>query len=331
MQPVPEQSSDAVVAGPEVAVATARLGIVILTWNGRSDTLACLGSLVPQLGAGDRIHLVDNASEDETEAAVRAQFPAVDVTQNGANRGFAGGNNPGLRRALDGGADWVLLLNNDTVVPDGALAALRARAMHADPAVGVLQPLLVRADEPTRIDSAGHELGWLPSVRDRLVGGSTAAVSNDAVEVFGACGAAALIRRTALQRAGLLDDGLFVLFEDVDLMFRIRTAGFTVELVPSIRIRHRRGVSTGPRSPRRRFWAQRNIVALALRWWPSSALCIAAPLLLLRAARALQLGALHGAGRCLPLWWTSLRVRSANRSAMRRYGVDAWFGRRSID
>jgi GT2 family glycosyltransferase len=314
----------------QVALPGVRLGIVVLTWNGRDDTLACLRSLLPQLGAGDRVEVVDNGSADGTEQAVRAAFPQVGFTQNGANLGFAGGNNPGLRRALAGGADWVLLLNNDTLVPERALDALRRAAREAAPEVGVLQPLLVRAEDPRRVDSAGHELGRLPGVRDLAAGRPVADLPDAAVEVFGACGAAALLRRGALEAAGLLDEELFVLFEDVDLMFRIRAAGLGVQLLPAVRIHHRRGVSGAPRSPRRRFWAQRNIVALALRWWPWPALLLAAPLLTCRAALALWLGARHGAGPSLPLWRSALRARRLARRAMRRYRVDVWFGRRPL-
>ena len=108
----------------------------------------------------------DNGSHDGTEAAITSRHPWVDFIQNGANLGFAGGNNSGLRSALDRGFEWVLLLNNDTTVPHGALAALMAHAA-ARQEVGAFQPLTVQADDPERIDSAGQrccgaQAAWTP-------------------------------------------------------------------------------------------------------------------------------------------------------------------------
>ena len=131
-----------------------RLAVVILTWNGREDTLECLDALRGQIGGDDAVIVCDNGSQDN-EAAIRSRHPWVDLIQNGANLGFAGGNDSGLRSALHRGFEWILVLNNDTSVPPGALGALLAHAS-SRPAVGAFQPLTVRADDPGRIDSAGR-------------------------------------------------------------------------------------------------------------------------------------------------------------------------------
>jgi GT2 family glycosyltransferase len=328
--------SDRAMAGSAVAersappVALPRLAVVVLTWNGCADTLACLAALVPQLAPDDLAIVVDNGSHDGTEAAVRARFPDVRYVQNGANLGFAGGNNRGLDVALAELAPWILLLNSDACLAPGALAALRARAQASPPHVGVWQALLLRAAEPERIDSAGHALSWLPGARELLAGAPADAAGREPREIFGACAAAALLRREALLAAGLLDEALFVLLEDVDLMFRIRAAGFTAWLAPEARVLHRRGVSggRGDRAARRRrkFWLQRNAVTLALRYWPTPALLLAAPVLAWRALQALVCGVRAGAGRCWPLWSDALRTRRETRARQRNAGVDRWFG-----
>jgi GT2 family glycosyltransferase len=312
----------------------ARLAVVVLTWNGRDDTLACLESLRASLGPGDAAIVADNGSSDGTEAAVRAAHPWAEFLQNGANLGYAGGNNAGLRRALDRGFAWVLLLNNDTIVPPGAVAALLDYAA-TRPGTAAFQPLLVRAAHPATVDSAGHVVFRVPGASDALMGRPVAEAPREPVEVFGACAAAALLRADALRRAGLLDPAFFVLLEDVDLMFRLQCGGGAVELVPSVRVHHKRGVSGGAHGGaaalRRRFWLRRNSVALALRWWPLRWLALAAPVLLLRAAQALLLARRLPGESCLPLWRTSRAARRRNRRAMRARGLDRWFAVRPRD
>ncbi len=298
--------------------------MVVLTWNGREDTLRCLEGVVPQLGTADRIHLVDNASTDGTLEVVEQRFPDVARLRNPSNLGFAGGNNPGLDAALAAGADWVLVLNNDTIVAPGTLDGLRTAAATAPPTCGVLQPLLVRADDPRRVDSAGHELLARPGVRDLAAGLPVADLAGGPVEVFGACAAAALCRADALRQVGGFDEDLFVLFEDVDLMFRLRAAGWSVLLLPSIHVRHARGVSGRDARAARRLWVQRNLLAIALRYWPTGALLRDAPRLCYRAVVALRLDG----RRALRLWRRAWRERARNRAALRAGGVDRFFGDR---
>jgi hypothetical protein len=307
-----------------------RLAVVVLTWNGRDDTLACLASLRGEIGPDDSVIVCDNGSQDGTEEAVRAAHPWAEFLQNGGNLGYAGGNNTGLRRALERGFAWILLLNNDTIVPPGALAAL-LRVAENRPAAGAFQPLLVRASDPDTIDSAGHVIFRCPGAIDALIGHPVADAGSDPTPVFGACGAAALLRAAALAKAGLFDEGFFVLVEDVDLMFRIRLAGYDVLLVPSVHVLHKRGISGRRQRPaaarRRRYWLQRNIIALGLRYWPARYLVLAAPLLALRVVQAAILGPLI-AERCLPLWSRSLAMRRDARAKMRGLGLDAWFSAR---
>lgn len=308
--------------------AARRLAIVILTWNGREDTLACLASLRDAIGPGDAVIVCDNGSADGTEAAVRAAHPWVRYVQNGANVGYAAGNNPGLRIALDEGHAWVLLLNNDTTVPAGALDALVAYG-DAHPGVGAIQPLLVRASDPGTVDGAGHVIFRCPGAVDALSGRPVAEAPREPTPVFGACGAAALLRADALRRAGPLDEDYFVLNEDVDLMFRIRLAGYDVHLVPAVRIPHARGISGGGATTRskllRRFWIQRNNVAMGLRYWPLRHLLLASPLLAGRVAQAFVLSIVLPGQRFAGVWRRSLAIRRRARPKMVERGLDRWF------
>src|ERR1700690_1550925 len=100
-----------------------KLSVVILNWNGKRETIACIESLQKQEASFD-IVMVDNGSEDNSPAAISKRFPTVTILETGQNLGYAGGNNVGIEVALRQGADLVLLLNNDTVVEPHFIAAL---------------------------------------------------------------------------------------------------------------------------------------------------------------------------------------------------------------
>lgn len=283
------------------------LAVVVLTWNGREDTLACLAGLeaagFPR--AGDAVVVVDNGSGDGTLEAVAERFPWAERIQNGANLGFAGGNDVGLKWALERDYPFVLLLNNDTEVEGGGLERL-LEALE-DPSVGVVQPLLTSFSDPSRIDSAGIELFSLPGARDMHIGQPVGKISKEPREVFGCCAAAALYRAEALKRSGLLDEDFFVLLEDVDLAFRIRLAGYRALLVPMARVRHKRGISAqGRLSGEKKYLLHRNILALALRYWPARYLLQYAPFLLKGFLWGLSKALRTGRGRA----WAALMARS---------------------
>ena len=312
-----------------------RLAVVVLSWEGREDTLRCLEALRPELGPGDAAIVCDNGSTDGTAGAVAAAHPWAEVIRNGANLGFAGGNEPGMRRALDRGFEWVMLLNNDARPEKGALAALLAFAeSRAD--AGAFQPLLLSEADPSRVDSLGIRISTGPGARDDGMGSPASEAPTAPREVFGACAAAALYRAEALRAVGLLDNDLFVLFEDVDLAFRLQAAGFGAWLVPAARVLHRRGVSGGaPGTPGgaprrvsriRAHFLRRNFVAIVIRWWPASTLLHATPRLLVHAIRALASGpgVPVAAPSCLSLWRRALAARMANRRALAARGVDRW-------
>jgi len=305
-----------------------RLAVVVLAWNCRIDALRCLDRLRPECRPGDAVILVDNGSADGTADAVAARHPWAEVVRNRANLGFAAGCNAGLRIALDRGFPFVLLLNPDAFPETGTLDLL-VEHLRRNPRVGAVQPLLVRADDPRTIDGSGQELTRCLGARDAGMGRPVAEAPGRAGPVFGACAAAAALRSDALREAGLLDEGFFLLLEDMDLMFRLRMAGWEVHLLPAARVHHRRGISAGPTpglpDRRRRFLLHRNTLALALRYAPAGRMLRRAPDLALRAAKAALLATGQRDARCLPLWLASLRRRPGARRAMAERGVDRWF------
>ncbi len=217
-----------------------RVAIIVLTYNGLADTLACLASLeeLDYPYERYRVVVVDNASHDGTPAAVRAAFPDVVVIENGANLGFAAGNNVGLRYALAQGYDYALLLNNDTEAAPDMLTEL-VTAAEADPCAGAVGPIIYYHAAPTRVWSAGGWIDWERGI-SRMEGevedrGQFTATR----EVDFVTGCAMLLRRAALERVGLLDERFFMYFEETEWCVRARRAGFRMLFAPRAKLWHK--------------------------------------------------------------------------------------------
>ncbi len=290
------------------------LAVVVLTWNGRRDTLDCLVSL-RRSGYLDRPHktfVVDNGSADGTEEAVRRAFPEAEFVQNGANLGFAGGNNAGMRRALEQDFPLVLVLNNDVAVPPSGLEPLVA-FLEENPRAGAVQPLLVRPGPgpSPMVDSLGQGLLAPLGVLDVGAGEPLALKDFSPREIFGVCAAAACYRAEALREAGLFNEDLFLLLEDVDLSFRIRCHGWTIHLVPRGRVVHKRGVSGNPKRSRASLYrSHANRLYLALAYWPLRHLLVFSPEFGYSLLRAMHYGSGPGERRrALALWASALRDR----------------------
>ncbi len=217
-----------------------RVAIIVLTYNGLADTLACLASLegLDYPRECYRVVVVDNASQDGTPTVVREAYPQVVVIENGANLGFAAGNNVGLRYALAHGYDYALLLNNDTEAAPDMLTEL-VTAAEADPRSGAVGPIIYYHAAPTRVWSAGGWIDWEQGssrmegeVEDR---GQFTAIR----EVDFVTGCAMLLRRTALERAGLLDERFFMYFEETEWCVRARRAGFRILFTPRAKLWHK--------------------------------------------------------------------------------------------
>jgi hypothetical protein len=237
-----------------------RLVAVVVSWNGREDTLAALESL-----RGIQTVVVDNGSADGSADAVAERFPDVELIRAGVNLGFAGGNNAGIRRALDLGADWVLLVNNDATVEPGLVEALE-RAAEARPDAGVLACKVLFAGDRVWYGGAGFDPYLGRSRHDRFGEPDTAEAPRDTARATGAGMAAS---RAAIEAAGLLDEELFLYGEDLEWCLRIRAAGFAIVYAPEARVHHRvTAASGGAGSETARYYETRNMLAVVERHRP---------------------------------------------------------------
>jgi GT2 family glycosyltransferase len=209
----------------------------------------------------------DNGSTDGSVEAVRAAHPSVIVVENHANLGFCGGNNAGIRRALEHGADWVVLLNNDTVPDPRLVDELRAAAAR-HPDAGILAGELLFPDR--RVQWAGQRVALLTGYSGRPRGYGQPDRRFPEGPVDRASGALMAVSRRAIEMAGLLDESLFAYVEDVDWSLRVRAAGFACVFVPGARAVHALSASSGGdrQSTHTMYYGVRNTIVVVERHRP---------------------------------------------------------------
>lgn len=233
--------------------------VVILSWNGRNDTLECLRSLAPVLNDRVRGILVDNGSTDGTVEAVKHEFPDLIVLENRENLGFTEGNNVGIRYALDHGADYVLLLNNDTVVDSEFVGELVKVASRSD-RIGFVSPKIYFSDPPDMLWFAGARFypwcgyGRMVGYREKDHG-----QYDQAREIDRPCGCAMLVSRRLCEEVGLMDPSLFMYADEIEWKLRANKMGFKAFFAPKAVVWHKVSASVGQEGhPDAMYYGVRN-------------------------------------------------------------------------
>lgn len=219
------------------------VGIVISNYNGWQDTVQCLESLQKQTYRNFEIILLDDASTNDSVQQLQKHLTENTVfLPQEANSGFAAVNNVGMRRVLADGCDWVLLLNNDTVVAPDFLETL----LRETPAGAVSCPKMLFLDPPDEIWFAGGELDRATGKVKHLGGhekdGPAFAEKKQVSFITFCC---VLLPRQVVEEVGFLDETLFMYCEDVDYCIRLADAGVPLWLLPDARIWHKAGGSAG--------------------------------------------------------------------------------------
>jgi len=237
-----------------------RVLAIVLNYDSGDAVMACLDSLKAQTHPALDILLIDNASTDGSRERAEEHHPDVEVVRNEKNLGFCEANNQGLQRVLDGGYAAGFLLNDDVVLEPDCCARLAA-VLGTDGSVGVAGPKVLFDPERDFIWCAGGVLDFRQNL-NRLRGHWQRDEGfNDPENVDYIPGCALLVRREALEGAGLLEAGYFAYLEDVEFCYRIRKAGFSVRYVADARVYHQVSRATGGRySGVRKYLNARNSV-----------------------------------------------------------------------
>jgi GT2 family glycosyltransferase len=220
------------------------VGIVILNWNSWKDTSTCLSSVQSIDYDNRKVIVVDNGSTDDSVYRIRQNFPSVEVVLTGKNLGFPCGCNVGIRHALAGSSDYVWLLNNDATVDPGALCAMVERA-ESDPQIGAIGSAIYCMEQPAQLQAwgGGYVNFWLGRSRHFL-----APVADEKIHYI--TGASLLIPRRALESVGLLDEGIFLYWDDPEYCWRLRAAGWKLAVAGRSKIWHKGMSAWGRTNPR---------------------------------------------------------------------------------
>ncbi len=248
------------------------VSIIILNFNGRTWLERCLPAALAEAASDCEVLVVDNGSTDGSAEFVAAAFPRVRLTALTDNLGFAAGNNAGATHAR---GRYLAFLNNDALPQPGWLARVR-HALDVRPDAGLAASRIVYLDRPAIVDSAGDGLTRFGGAFKRWHG-QPAACAHEARDVFGACGAALLIRAALFHQVGGFDSAYFAVHEDVDLSYRCQLLGFRCVYVPEAVVHHAGSATLGRLNAQSIFWGQRNLEWTYLKNTPLPLLVLTLP------------------------------------------------------
>ncbi len=233
--------------------------IVVLNWRNAAGTVACLNSLTKITTAGVTVIVVDNGSGDDSVDVIRRHHPNLTLLETGSNLGYAGGNNVGVRYALDHGAEYVGVLNNDVTVDPDFLAPLLAASQQPSGAA-ITTPMICETERPEVIWALGADVDRHSAESYRLHAGErrTDWQNRAPFEVEFAVGAAIFASRAVWERAGLLDESFFLYYEEADWCVRVRRLGIPIVAVPASCVWHEASAGEGRTSPQITYYMTRN-------------------------------------------------------------------------
>lgn len=230
---------------------------IILNTNRKEDTLTALSSLQANDYVSHRVIVLDNASVDGSVEAIRGAYPRVEIIELDHNLGYAGNNNVGIQAALGRGADWVFVLNEDTVLAPDCITRLMEVGT-SDSRVGVMGPMVYHHDEPNVIQSAGGKMddNWRAwhLAQNELDRGQYN--QPHAVEWISGC--AIMVRRAVIEQVGGLDERFFYYWEETEWCLRAREQGWRILHVPQAKLWHKGVQRSYKPGPNVTYYSTRN-------------------------------------------------------------------------
>lgn len=252
--------------GNKVHKKKLKIVIVVLTYNHAQLALSCLFSLsrIKKSNYSVSTVVVDNGSSDKTSAIISQKYPRIKIIRNKKNYGFSKGINSGLKYAFKKGYDWIIMLNDDTKVPQNFLTGLLPIALKNS--FAICGPKIKTIDN--KIWSLGGKIDKL-----RFSGGLIAygkkdnkKLSNRKVDYIS--GTAMLVKREVFEKIGFLDEDYFLYYDDADFCFRASKAGFNSYLIPEVEIKHLETVTIKKNSPSHYYHAAKSHLIFVLKRAP---------------------------------------------------------------
>ncbi|MFC1480829.1 glycosyltransferase [Candidatus Neomarinimicrobiota bacterium] len=259
---------------------TPAVSVIVLNYNGLRFLERLFNSLLDDSFGDRELIMVDNASTDESVAYVREHYPGVRIIESGRNIGFATGNNLGIQNAI---GEYVVLLNNDIEVADGWLSPL-VEELDSHPEIAAVQPKLRQIADRTSFEYAGAAGGYIdpygyPFLRGRVFGNieQDNGQYDTAEDVFWTSGAAMAIRKSSLDKVGLLDEDFVFHMEEIDLCWRLLLQGNRLRVRPDAVVYHHGGGSLRTDSYRKIYWNHRNSLLMLIKNYGPSRLLARLP------------------------------------------------------
>ncbi len=242
-----------------------KVGIIVLNWNSWRETMDCVNSLQHLEYPNYAVYTVDNASSDGSEGRLRAWNPTLRIIQSGANLGWAGGNNTGIRIARADSCYHIYLLNSDTTVRPDTLTLLLEAAEH--PNAASVGSLVVSEADPNWVEFGGcyidprtrfpRQIHCMLNEMDRAAGPQP---------IVAVKGCSMLLTNAALDRVGLFSEDYFLNYDETDWCYRASALGMSHYFVPAAVVAHKGAVSfQGTDGPVYRYFIIRNRLLFASR------------------------------------------------------------------
>ncbi|GBU24694.1 glycosyl transferase [Fibrobacteria bacterium R8-3-H12] len=251
------------------------INILVLNCNGKHLLKPCLESIFEQNFTDYELVVVDNNSNDGSTEYIKENFPNITLIENSKNLGFAGGNNMGIKACT---GKWIFFLNNDAILEKNCLEFLAKHIENKKTEQLVFMPLMLKADSPELIDSAGDMLyPWgyaykydnVPANKPEFL---------ESKEIALACCGAALFNRELIEKLNGFDEDFFLYYEDVDLSLRARHLGAEIWLVPQAKVFHKGSATVGKKTKSRLYYIERNRFFAKLKNFPLITLIKYAPI-----------------------------------------------------
>ncbi|MDD5192298.1 MAG: glycosyltransferase family 2 protein [Candidatus Nanoarchaeia archaeon] len=242
--------------------------IIILNWNGKEDTIECINSVKKIDYPNYKIILVDNGSTDNSVKVFKKKYPSIKIIKNKENLGYAEGNNVGIRYALKNKADYVLILNNDTVVDKHFLTEL-VKVAESDDEIGIVGPKVYNYGT-NKIQFLGiKNLFWNLVLYRKVVGRNKEDKGqfDYFTDVDFVAGCSTLIKSKVMRKVGLFDKELFLYCEDVDFFIRAKKKGYQLKVAPDSHIWHKGSATSKKVSGFVRYYIARNNFIFVKRYF----------------------------------------------------------------
>ena len=242
------------------------LSIITVNYNGIADTAELIESFQSHMTISYEMIVVDNGSLEDEASMLKQKFPYIKGIRSESNLGFAGGNNLGIIHAS---AELLLFINNDTYVKDDSLIHLLER-MKKEPCLGGISPKILFADQEGLIQFAGYTHLSKITLRNNLIGFREPDVGqyDHPISTPYLHGAAMLVRKEAIDKAGMMPEIYFLYYEELDWSLQLRRAGYQLEYNPAARVFHKESSSVGQNTPLKAFYMTRNRLLFAKRNLP---------------------------------------------------------------